>query len=175
MDQELLQFTYDEGSVTLILEEFFPASLRRLDKLLKLVDEERCTVDPPPQELRARLAAYCYSKARDLERHLPEMQATARSAYISWQASLKVVEDTRKDIEEKQEAVKGLDILARRKARDQIRVAKELLESRRRASAQAKAYAAAMSRERDRAASAAELLRKNRERILKWETRNETK
>lgn len=175
MSEELLTFTYDEGSVTLVLDTFFPAPVTKLDKLLKLIDEERHTVSPPPEEIRARMAASCYDLARELEHRLPELRATARSAYIGMKASQKAVEHTRNDIREKQEALKGMNILERKKARDQIKVTKEVLNSRLRALKEAKAYAAETSKERDRAASAAEQLRKNRERILKWETRNETK
>lgn len=64
MDQNIISITYHGGwdHMTVVLDEFFPASVTRLRKLLKVIDEDYEHRD----ELRAAVVQHCGRRATGL-------------------------------------------------------------------------------------------------------------
>ena len=65
--EQYLKFTYEDGSAEIILDAFFPAPLRLLDRLLKLSEE-----DPDPEGIRRQMQDFCREKREALQKKLPE-------------------------------------------------------------------------------------------------------
>ena len=166
---ETITFSYTDGSMTICLDEFFPCSMERLDRLLDAVadtwDQETA------EQTRAKMAAHCQDRARDLEEKLPDLQRAADSAMASVRIAEKQLKDTQARIRELMLDLKKKDLVTRKKIRDQASVMRQLRDSQKRALKSTKEYAYQTARERAVVANNAERLRKCRERILTWEKR----
>ena len=165
---EYITFSYTDGSMTICLDEFFPCSMERLDRLLDVVAESGWTEG---EATRAKMAAHCYDRARDLEEKLPELQKAADGAMVSVRAAEKQLKETQAKIRELTFAMKKRDLVARKKIRDQADVMRQLRDSQKRTLKSAKEYAYQTAKERAVAANNAERLRRCRERILTWAKR----
>lgn len=169
---ETITFPYTDGSMTICLEEFFPCSMERLDKLLDAVAD---TWDlEAAQATRAKMAAHCQDRARDLEEKLPGLQRMADGAMTSVRIAEKQLRETQARIRELMLDLKKKDLVTRKKIRDQADVMRQLRDSQKRTLKSAKEYAYHTAKEQAVAANNAERLRKCRERILTWEKRKRT-
>ena len=170
--QETITFSYTDGSMTICLDEFFPCSMERLDKLLDAVAD---TWDmSAAQATRAKMAAHCQDRARDLEEKLPGLQRMADGAMTSVRIAEKQLRETQARIRELMLDLKKKDLVTRKKIRDQADVMRQLRDSQKRTLKSAKEYAYQTAKERTVTANTAERLRKCRERILTWEKRKRT-
>ncbi len=169
---ETITFSYTDGSMTICLDEFFPCSMERLDKLLDAVAD---TWDlSAAEQTRAKMAAHCHGRARDLEEKLPSLQRMADGAMTSVRIAEKQLRETQARIRELMLDLKKKDLVTRKKIRDQADVMRQLRDSQKRTLKSAKEYAYHTAKERAVAANNAERLRKCRERILTWEKRKRT-
>ena len=169
---ETITFSYTDGSMTICLDEFFPCSMERLDKLLDAVAD---TWDlEAAQATRAKMAAHCQDRARDLEEKLPGLQRMADGAMTSVRIAEKQLRETQARIRELMLDLKKKDLVTRKKIRDQADVMRQLRDSQKRTLKSAKEYAYQTAKERAVTANTAERLRKCRERILTWEKRKRT-
>ena len=170
---ETITFSYTDGSMTICLDEFFPCSMERLDKLLDAVAD---TLDlSAAEQTRAKMAAHCQDRARDLEEKLPGLQRMADGAMTSVRIAEKQLRETQARIRELMlDLKKKKDLVTRKKIRDQADVMRQLRDSQKRTLKSAKEYAYQTAKERAVAANNAERLRKCRERILTWEKRKRT-
>lgn len=170
--QETITFSYTDGSMTICLDEFFPCAMERLDKLLDAVAD---TWDlEAAQVTRAKMAAHCQDRARDLEEKLPGLQRMADGAMTSVRIAEKQLRETQARIRELMLDLKKKDLVTRKKIRDQADVMRQLRDSQKRTLKSAKEYAYHTAKERAVAANNAERLRKCREKILTWEKRKRT-
>lgn len=166
---ETITFSYTDGSMTICMDEFFPCSMERLDRLLDAVAD---TWDPEAaQATRARMAAHCQDRARDLEEKLPGLQWVADGAVTTVRIAEKQLRETQARIRELMLDLKKKDLVTRKKIRDQADVMRQLRDSQKRTLKSAKEYAYQTAKERAVTANNAEQLRKCRERILTWEKR----
>lgn len=162
--EQYLKLTYEDGSAEIILDAFFPAPLRQLDRLLKLTEE-----DPDPEGVRKQMQDFCREKREDLQKKLPELRALARSSGISARAAAQVLKKTSEEIRKRREERKKLIGPAeRKKADEQLKVWTDLYDSQKRALQTAKDYAAACDGSVRKAVRDIETLEKNAERIASW-------
>lgn len=162
-----LKFTYEDGSAEIILDAFFPAPLRVLDRLLKLSEE-----DPDPEDIRRQMQDFCREKREDLQKKLPELRALARGSGISARTAARVLQNTAEEIRKRREERKKLVGPAeRKKADDRLKVWTDLFDSQRRTLRSAKDYAAACEANARKAVKDIGTLQKNEERIASWGTR----
>lgn len=163
---EYLKFTYEDGSAEIILDAFFPAPLRQLDRLLKLSEE-----DPDPEGVRKQMQDFCREKREALQKKLPELRATSRAAGISARAAAQVLSKTQNEIKKRRGEMKGLSAIDRKKANAQLEVWLELNDSQKKALRSARDYAAACDGSVRKAARDIDALANNEERIKSWATR----
>ena len=162
-----LTFTYESGSAEIILDAFFPAPVRQLDRLLKLAEE-----DPDPEGVRVQMRDFCREKREVLQKKLPELRAASRAAGISARAAAQVLKKTSEEIRKRREERKKLIGPAeRKKADEQLKVWMELYDSQKKTLRSAKDYASACDGSVRKAARDIEVLEKNAERIRSWATR----
>ena len=164
--QETITFNWEDGSMTICLNEFFPCSAERLYKLLDTIREE------PWYDRRAetynRICSYLYDAARDLEEKLPDLNAAARSSGASASSAFRALEKTREKIRTLQSKMAGKDLTQRKKIRGQIDVMRQLRDTQKRALKQAREYAYQTGRDRALLQRKIDKLRQNREQVLKW-------
>lgn len=159
-----LKFTYEDGSAEIILDAFFPAPVRQLDRLLKLTEE-----NADPEDVRRQMQDFCREKREDLQKKLPELRAASRAAGISARAAAQVLKKTSEEIQKRREERKKLIGPAeRKKADEQLKVWTDLYDSQKRALRSAKDYAAACDGSVRKAVRDVETLEKNAERIASW-------
>ena len=162
-----LRFTYEDGSAEIILDAFFPAPLRLLDRLLKLSEE-----DPDPEGIRRQMQDFCREKREALQKKLPELRSTARASGISAKAALTALQKTQSEIQKRREERKKLVGPAeRKKADEQLKVWLEFQESQKRTLRATKDYASSCDGSVRKAVKDIETLEKNGERIASWATR----
>lgn len=162
--EQYLKFTYEDGSAEIILDAFFPAPLRQLDRLLKLAEE-----DPDPENVREQMRDFCREKREDLKKKLPELRALARGSGINARAAAQALNKTAEEIQKRREERKKLIGPAeRKKADEQLKVWTDLYESQKRTLRSAKDYAAACDGSIRKAVRDIETLEKNAERIASW-------
>ena len=101
--EQYLKFTYEDGSAEIILDAFFPAPLRQLDRLLKLTEE-----NSDPEGVRKQMQDFCREKREDLQKKLPELRALARGSGISARAAAQVLKKTAEEIQKRREERKKL-------------------------------------------------------------------
>ena len=105
--QEMITFSYTDGSMTICLDEFFPCAMERLDKLLDAVAD---TWDlEAAQATRAKMAAHCQDRARDLEEKLPGLQRMADGAMTSVRIAEKQLRETQARVRELSASFQLLD------------------------------------------------------------------
>lgn len=162
-----LKFTYEDGSAEIILDAFFPAPLRQLDKLLKLSEE-----DPDPEGIRRQMQDFCREKRETLQKKLPELRARARGAGISARTAARVLQDTAEEIRKRREERKKLIGPAeKKKADEQLKVWTDLYDSQKRTLRATKDYASSCDDSVRKAVKDIETLEKNEERIETWGAR----
>lgn len=162
-----LKFTYEDGSAEIILDAFFPSPVRRLDRLLKLSEE-----DPDPEGVRKQMQDFCREKRAALQKKLPELRSMARASGISAGTAARVLQDTAEEIRKRREERKKLIGPAeRKKADEQLKVWTDLYDSQKRTLRSAKDYAAACEANVRKAVKDIGTLQKNEERIVSWGTR----
>ena len=162
-----LKFTYEDGSAEIILDAFFPAPVRQLDRLLKLTEE-----NTDPEGVRKQMQDFCREKREDLQKKLPELRALARGSGISARAAAQVLKKTSEEIRKRREERKKLIGPAeRKKADEQLKVWTDLYESQKRTLRSTKDYASACDGSVRKAVKDIETLEKNEERIRSWATR----
>ena len=162
-----LKFTYEDGSAEIILDAFFPAPVRQLDRLLKLTEE-----NTDPEDVRKQMQDFCREKREDLQKKLPKLRALARGSGISARAAAQVLKKTAEEIRKRREERKKLIGPAeRKKADEQLKVWTDLYDSQKRTLRSAKDYAAACDGSVRKAVRDIETLEKNAERIASWATR----
>lgn len=162
-----LKFTYEDGSAEIILDAFFPAPLRLLDRLLKLSEE-----DPDPEGVREQMQDFCREKREGLEKKLPELRSMARTSGISAKAALTALQKTQSEIQKRRDDMKGMTGAAeKRKASEQLKVWLEFQDSQKRTLRAAKDYASSCDGSVRKAVKDIETLGKNAERIASWGTR----
>lgn len=162
-----LKFTYEDGSAEIILDAFFPSSVRRLDRLLKLSEE-----DPDPEDIRRQMQDFCREKREDLQKKLPELRSMARAAGISAKAALTALQKTQSEIQKRREEREMLLGPARKKKADeQLKVWLEFQDSQKRTLRAAKDYASSCGGSVRKTVEDIETLQKNEERIASWGTR----
>lgn len=165
--EQYLKFTYEDGSAEIILDAFFPAPVRQLDRLLKLTEE-----NTDPEDVRKQMQDFCREKREDLQKKLPELRALARGSGISARAAAQVLKKTAEEIRKRREERKKLIGPAeRKKADEQLKVWTDLYDSQKRTLWSAKGYAAACEANVRKAVKDIGTLQKNAERIETWETR----
>lgn len=162
-----LKFTYEDGSAEIILDAFFPAPVRSLDRLLKLTEE-----NTDPEDVRKQMQDFCREKREALQKKLPELRALARGSGISARAAALVLKKTSEEIRKRREERKKMVGPAeKKKADEQLKVWMELYDSQKRTLRSAKDYASACDGSVRKAARDIETLEKNAERIASWATR----
>lgn len=162
-----LKFTYEDGSAEIILDAFFPAPLRRLDRLLKLSEE-----DPDPEDVRRQMQDFCREKREALQKKLPELRSIARAAGINAKAALTALQKTQSEIQKRREEREVLLGPARKKKADeQLKVWLEFQDSQKRTLRATKDYASSCDGSVRKAVKDIETLEKNEERIASWGTR----
>ena len=165
--EQYLKFTYEDGSAEIILDAFFPAPVRQLDRLLKLTEE-----NPDPEDVRKQMQDFCREKREDLQKKLPELRALARGSGISARAAAQVLKKTSEEIQKRREERKKLIGPAeRKKADEQLKVWTDLYDSQKRTLRSAKDYASACDGSVRKAARDIDALANNEERIKSWATR----
>ena len=165
--EQYLKFTYEDGSAEIILDAFFPAPVRQLDRLLKLTEE-----NTDPEGVRKQMQDFCLEKRAALQKKLPELRALARSSGISARAAAQVLKKTAEEIQKRREERKKLIGPAeRKKADEQLKVWTDLYDSQKRTLRSAKDYAAACDGSVRKAARDIDALANNEERIKSWATR----
>ena len=165
--EQYLKFTYEDGSAEIILDAFFPAPLRQLDRLLKLTEE-----NTDPEDVRKQMRDFCREKREDLQKKLPELRALARGSGISARAAAQVLKKTSEEIRKRREERKKLIGPAeRKKADEQLKVWTDLYDSQKRTLRSAKDYASACDGSVRKAVKDIGTLQKNAERIETWGTR----
>lgn len=165
--EQYLKFTYEDGSAEIILDAFFPAPVRQLDRLLKLTEE-----DTDPEDVRKQMQDFCREKRESLQKKLPELRALARSSGISSRAAAQVLKKTAEEIQKRREERKKLIGPAeRKKADEQLKVWTDLYDSQKRTLRSAKDYASACDGSVRKAARDIDALANNEERIKSWATR----
>lgn len=165
--EQYLKFTYEDGSAEIILDAFFPAPLRQLDRLLKLTEE-----NADPEGVRKQMQDFCREKRAALQKKLPELRALARGSGISARAAEQVLKKTAEEIRKRREERKKLIGPAeRKKADEQLKVWTDLYESQKRTLRSAKDYASACDGSVRKAARDIDALANNEERIKSWATR----
>lgn len=165
--EQYLKFTYEDGSAEIILDAFFPAPLRVLDRLLKLSEE-----DPDPEDIRRQMQDFCREKQEDLQKKLPELRALARGSGISARTAARVLQNTAEEIQKRREARKMiLGPAMKKKADEQLTVWTDLYDSQKRTLRSAKDYAATCEANVRKAVKDIGTLQKNAERIETWGTR----
>ena len=165
--EQYLKFTYEDGSAEIILDAFFPAPVRQLDRLLKLTEE-----NTDPEDVREQMRDFCREKREDLQKKLPELRALARGSGISARAAAQVLKKTSEEIQKRREERKKLIGPAeRKKADEQLKVWTDLYESQKRTLKSAKDYASACDGSVRKAARDIDALANNEERIKSWATR----
>lgn len=165
--EQYLKFTYEDGSAEIILDAFFPAPVRQLDRLLKLTEE-----NTDPEDVRKQMQNFCREKRESLQKKLPELRALARGSGISARAAAQVLKKTAEEIRKRREERKKLIGPAeRKKADEQLKVWTDLYDSQKRTLRSAKDYASACDGSVRKAAKDIEVLGKNEERIKSWATR----
>lgn len=161
---EYLKFTYEDGSAEIILDAFFPAPVRQLDRLLKLTEE-----NTDPEDVRKQMRDFCREKREDLQKKLPELRAASRAAGISARAAAQVLKKTSKEIRKRREKRKKLIGPAeRKKADEQLKVWADLYDSQKRTLRSAKDYASACDGGVRKAVRDIDALANNEERIKSW-------
>ena len=165
---EYITFNYTDGSMTICLDEFFPCSMERLDRLLEVVAEGGWTAG---EETRAKMAAHCYDRARDLEEKLPELQKAADGAMVSVRTAERELSKTQAKIRELMFDMKKRDMVMRKKLRERADVMRQLRDSQKKTLRSAREYAYQTAKERAVAVNDADRLRRCRERILTWAKR----
>lgn len=162
-----LRFTYEDGSAEIILDAFFPAPLRLLDRLLKLSEE-----DPDPEGIRRQMQYFCREKREALQKKLPELRSTARASGISAKAALTALQKTQSEIQKRRDDMKNKTSPAeKKKADEQLKVWTDLYDSQKRTLRSAKDYASACDGSVRKAARDIDALANNEERIKSWATR----
>ena len=165
--EQYLKFTYEDGSAEIILDAFFPAPVRQLDRLLKLTEE-----NTDPEGVRKQMQDFCLEKRAALQKKLPELRALARSSGISARAAAQVLKKTAEEIQKRREERKKLIGPAeRKKADEQLKVWTDLYDSQKRTLRSAKDYAAACDGSVRKAVRDIDALANNEERIKSWATR----
>lgn len=165
--EQYLRFNYEDGSAEIILDAFFPAPLWRLDRLLKLTEE-----DPDPEGIRKQMRDFCLEKRAALQKKLPELRALARGSGISARAAAQVLKKTYEEIRKRcEERKKLIGPAERKKADEQLKVWTDLYDSQKRTLRSAKDYASACDGSVRKAARDIEVLGKNEERIKSWAAR----
>ena len=165
--EQYLKFTYEDGSAEIILDAFFPAPVRQLDRLLKLTEE-----NTDPEGVRRQMQDFCLEKRAALQKKLPELRALARSSGISARAAAQVLKKTAEEIQKRREERKKLIGPAeRKKADEQLKVWTDLYDSQKRTLRSAKDYAAACDGSVRKAVRDIDALANNEERIKSWATR----
>ena len=162
-----LKFTYEDGSAEIILDAFFPAPLRQLDRLLKLSEE-----DPDPEDIRRQMQDFCREKREDLQKKLPELRSIARAAGISAKTALTALQKTQSEIQKRRDDMKGMAGAAeKKKASEQLKVWLEFQDSQKRTLRATKDYASSCDGSVRKTVKDIETLEKNEERIASWGTR----
>ena len=161
--EQYLKFTYEDGSAEIILDTFFPAPLRQLDRLLKLAAE-----DMDPENVREQMRDFCREKREALQKKLPELRAASRAAGISARAAAQVLKKTQDEIKARRGEMEGLSAADKKKANAQLEVWLELNESQKKALRSARDYASACDGSVRKAVRDIETLEKNAERIASW-------
>lgn len=162
-----LKFTYEDGSAEIILDAFFPAPLRQLDRLLKLTEE-----DPDPEGVRKQMQDFCREKREALQKKLPELRSMARAAGISAKAALTALQKTQSKIQKRRKEREMLLGPARKKKADeQLKVWLEFQDSQKRTLRSAKDYASACDGSVRKAVRDIDALANNEERVKSWTTR----
>ena len=165
--EQYLKFIYEDGSAEIILDAFFPAPVRQLDRLLKLSEE-----DPDPEDIRRQMQDFCREKRESLQKKLPELRALARGSGISARAAAQVLKKTSEEIRKRREAREMiLGPAAKKKADEQLKVWTDLYDSQKRTLRSAKDYASACDGSVRKAARDIDALANNEERIKSWGTR----
>ena len=165
--EQYLKFTYEDGSAEIILDAFFPAPLRVLDRLLKLSEE-----DPDPEGVRKQMQDFCREKREDLQKKLPELRALARGSGINAKAALTALQKTQSEIQKRRDDMKGMTGAAeKKKASEQLEVWLEFQDSQKRTLRATKDYASSCDGSVRKAVKDIETLEKNEERIASWGTR----
>lgn len=165
--EQYLKFTYEDGSAEIILDAFFPAPVRQLDRLLKLTEE-----NPDPEDVRKQMQDFCREKREDLQKKLPELRALARGAGISARAAAQVLKKTSEEIQKRREERKKLiGPVEKKKADEQLKVWTDLYDSQKRTLRSAKDYTSACDGSVRKAARDIDALANNEERIKSWATR----
>jgi hypothetical protein len=164
--QETITFNWEDGSMTICLNEFFPCSAERLYKLLDTIREEPWY--DRREETFNRICGYLYDAARDLEEKLPDLNAAARSSGASASSAFRALEKTRERIRTLQSKMAGKDMVQRKKIREQIEVMRQLRDTQSRALKQAREYAYQAGRDRVLTQRKVDRLRQNREQVLRW-------
>ena len=159
-----LKFTYEDGSAEIILDAFFPAPVRQLDRLLKLTEE-----NADPEDVRRQMREFCREKREVLQKKLPELRALARGSGISARAAAQVLKKTAEEIRKRREERKKLIGPAeKKKADEQLKVWMEMYDSQKKALRSTKDYASACDGSVRKAVRDIEVLEKNAERIASW-------
>ena len=162
-----LKFTYEDGSVEIILDAFFPSPVRQLDRLLKLTEE-----NTDPEGVRKQMQDFCREKRENLQKKLPELRALARGSGISARTAAQVLKKTSEEIQKRREERKKLIGPAeKKKADEQLKVWTDLYDSQKRTLRSAKDYASSCDGSVRKATRDIETLEKNEERIETWGTR----
>lgn len=162
--EQYLKLTYEDGSAEIILDAFFPAPLRQLNRLLKLAEE-----DMDPENVREQMRDFCCEKREALQKKLPELRALARGSGISARAAAQVLKKTSEEIQKRREERKKLIGPAeRKKADEQLKVWTDLYDSQKRTLQSARDYASACDGSVRKAVRDIETLEKNAERIASW-------
>ena len=162
-----LKFTYEDGSAEIILDAFFPAPVRQLDRLLKLTEE-----NTDPEDVRKQMQDFCREKREDLQKKLPELRALARGSGISARAAAQVLKKTSEEIRKRREEREMLlGPAKKKKADEQLKVWTDLYDSQKRTLRSAKDYAAACNGSVRKAVQGINALASNEERIRTWATR----
>jgi len=165
--EQYLKFTYEDGSAEIILDAFFPAPVRQLDRLLKLTEE-----NTDPEDVRKQMQDFCLEKRAALQKKLPELRALARGSGISARAAAQVLKKTSEEIQKRREERKKLIGPAeKKKADEQLKVWTDLYESQKRTLRSAKDYASACDGSVRKATRDIDALANNEERIKSWATR----
>lgn len=165
--EQYLKFTYEDGSAEIILDAFFPAPVRQLDRLLKLTEE-----NTDPEDVRKQMQNFCREKRESLQKKLPELRALARGSGISARAAAQVLKKTSEEIQKRREVRKKLIGPAeRKKADEQLKVWTDLYDSQKRTLRSAKDYASACDGSVRKAVRDIDALANNEERIKSWATR----